>query len=309
MGWKSSKALKCSVSDKKDGTEKLHRLKLSFPKFKEGIWVTKWVQDCEHYFEVAGIGEEQKVSIAGIQLEGVAREWYQAYAVGRSYIDWNDFSIQFSTRFGVPEHKLLYDKCQQLKKPQSFLMTTEKEKIEDYQESPKYDKYPEEDSGVFDGEPQLTDVGIRSKAHEWPKLLEELPDVEPIYDAAPIYDEDLRDTQTDPHEQELILAALQGNSSAFSKPLEFDGEVEGKPVLSLIDGDSSLSLIQKDLCEELELDTTAEPVVTLSPPNGNQICSQGQSTIITGQRTGVELSTTMAHLVQWGTRKIILGVD
>ena len=78
-----------------------------------------------------------------MHLKGVARRWYQVYAIGRSYVDWNDFSIHFSTRFGALEQKLLYENFKQLKEPQS-LMKTEKEEIEDYQEHPRYDEVPVE---------------------------------------------------------------------------------------------------------------------------------------------------------------------
>ena len=46
FGGKSSKTVKRTVSDKTDGTETLYYLKLNFPKLKEGIGVTEWLQEC-----------------------------------------------------------------------------------------------------------------------------------------------------------------------------------------------------------------------------------------------------------------------
>lgn len=69
----------------------------------------------EQYFEIFGVGDSKKVVVAGMHLEGVAKRWYQVYAVGKKQLEWTDFTLHFSARFGVIEQELLYDKFKQLK--------------------------------------------------------------------------------------------------------------------------------------------------------------------------------------------------
>lgn len=100
---------------RKCSSNTLHHLKINFPKFTEESGVSEWLEDCEQYFEIFGVGEPKKVVVAGMQLEGVARRWFQVYTFGKRQLDWSDFTLHFSARFGVMEQELLYDKFKQLK--------------------------------------------------------------------------------------------------------------------------------------------------------------------------------------------------
>lgn len=96
------------------GQLELQHLKLLFPKFTEGIGVTKWLQDCEQYFSVYGVGESKKVVVVGMHLQGTSRKWFQIYTVGKNSMEWLEFCKQFTARFGSWEQELLYNNFNKL---------------------------------------------------------------------------------------------------------------------------------------------------------------------------------------------------
>lgn len=98
-------------SSKEVEPEPLHHLRLSFPKFVEG---SEWLQDCEQYFSVFKVGENKKVAIAGMHMQGTARKWFQVYSEGNNNFVWSEFCKQFIARFGDWEQELLYDNFKQL---------------------------------------------------------------------------------------------------------------------------------------------------------------------------------------------------
>lgn len=63
--------------------DSLKHLKLSYPRYEKDKIVEDWIQDCELYFEIYGVPENKKVTIAGMHLEGVYKSWYQTVAMGR----------------------------------------------------------------------------------------------------------------------------------------------------------------------------------------------------------------------------------
>lgn len=95
--------------------ESLKHLKLNFPRFAEGKGVADWIEDCELYFEIYGIQNNKKVVIAGMHLEGLAKSWYQMYALEKLELNWQDFCNQFTARFGVKENELLIERFKNLK--------------------------------------------------------------------------------------------------------------------------------------------------------------------------------------------------
>lgn len=75
----------------------------------------KWVEDCEQYFKVFGIGDQKKVAIAGMHLGGIAKSWYQVFVTGGAQVNWREFTAHFVARFGLLEQELLHDKFKRLK--------------------------------------------------------------------------------------------------------------------------------------------------------------------------------------------------
>lgn len=73
FGRKSFEKCKFSKSYREIPAENLNHLKLSFPRFIEGVQAIDWLQDCEMYFEIFKVTELKKTAIAGMHLEGVAR--------------------------------------------------------------------------------------------------------------------------------------------------------------------------------------------------------------------------------------------
>ena len=51
---------------------------------KEKTRVGGWVYICNSFFNLNGIGEAERVSIASIHLEGQALEWFQGYKASES---------------------------------------------------------------------------------------------------------------------------------------------------------------------------------------------------------------------------------
>lgn len=45
----------------------------------------------------------------------MARSWYHGYSVGKLQVEWSDFCVQFTARFGALEEELLYDSFKQLR--------------------------------------------------------------------------------------------------------------------------------------------------------------------------------------------------
>lgn len=88
---------------------------MTFPRFEEGKAVEDWIHDCNQYFEIFDVTESKKVAIAGMHLEGVAKSWYQVYAIDNSLSDWSLFSKQAIARFSMMEHELLFEHFKQLK--------------------------------------------------------------------------------------------------------------------------------------------------------------------------------------------------
>lgn len=76
--------------------------------------MSEWIQDCEQYFTVFQVGEDKKVAIAGIHLQGTARKWFQIYTVGDNSMRWSEFCKKLEARFGIREQELLYDNFKQL---------------------------------------------------------------------------------------------------------------------------------------------------------------------------------------------------
>lgn len=99
-------------SIKKDSVQ---HLKLRFPKYDEKSGANVWLQDCEQYFEIFKVGKNKRVAIAGMHLEGSARNWFQVYTTGRNDGQWEDFCGQFNARFGAWDQELLHDNFKNLK--------------------------------------------------------------------------------------------------------------------------------------------------------------------------------------------------
>ena len=98
----------------------LQHLKLTFPKFSEGDDVEDWLQDCNQYFEVFGVIERKKVTVAGMHLEGTARSWYHIYSLHNSICEWKNFAEQFTQRFGKGKQEWLVERFKQLKQTKSM---------------------------------------------------------------------------------------------------------------------------------------------------------------------------------------------
>ncbi|XP_017241605.1 uncharacterized protein LOC135152094 [Daucus carota subsp. sativus] len=98
----------------------LQHLKLTFPKFSEGDDVEDWLQDCNQYFEVFGVNERKKVTVAGMHLEGTARSWYHIYSLHNSICEWKNFAEQFTQRFGKGKQEWLVERFKKLKQTKSM---------------------------------------------------------------------------------------------------------------------------------------------------------------------------------------------
>lgn len=153
------------ANDNKDTFECMQHLKLNFPRFVEETGATEWIQDCEHYFALYGVGESKKVAVAGMHLQGIARRWFQTYTIGGNKMEWTTFCKQFISRFGTREQETLYDNFKHLKQT-----TT----IELYFD--QFEKYQEQLKGRM---PDLTEEyfvecfvgGLQDKIKETLKLL------------------------------------------------------------------------------------------------------------------------------------------
>lgn len=144
-----------TICNQEEVPKSLHHLRLSIPKFIEGSGVAKWIHECEQYFSMFKVGDNKKVAIAGMHLEGTARKWFQVYTVDENSFVWSEFCKQFTAIFGEWEQEL-YDN---FKQPQH-------DTTEELKESPNIQKKME----VF-----------RDLAH----AAEETYTGEPIYDEEP----------------------------------------------------------------------------------------------------------------------------
>lgn len=106
-----------SAEDLKVQREKeqsLYHLKLQFTKFVEGSEVTEWLLDCEQYFSIYKIGESKKTTIAGMHLSGNAKNWFQVYCIGKKALYWQDFKLEFTSRFSTRKQELVHDDFKKL---------------------------------------------------------------------------------------------------------------------------------------------------------------------------------------------------
>lgn len=150
-----------------------------------------------------------------------------------------------------------------------------------------------------------------SKGHECKKpqifLIIADEDIPGEYEGEPKFDEAPGEDAVDWQEQKIILAAL-GMESQDCKLLTFSGLVQGKSVPILIDGESSMNLVQTQLCEELGLVTQQQEAVNIHLPNGAVITSHLTCPELSWSWNGVEFSTPayVADLKDW---QVILGVE
>lgn len=73
--------------------------KVEFPHF-DGDNPRAWIRKCNRYFQVIStIGEDQKVPLASVHLEGRAELWYQGYIEGREAPSWQEFVLAVFERF------------------------------------------------------------------------------------------------------------------------------------------------------------------------------------------------------------------
>ncbi|XP_026409868.1 uncharacterized protein LOC113304966 [Papaver somniferum] len=74
---------------------------LEFPRF-DGENPHGWVQKSGRYFQIHGIEEHQKVSVASIYLEGKADKWFLNFQIGKPFLSWKEISEGVCARFENP---------------------------------------------------------------------------------------------------------------------------------------------------------------------------------------------------------------
>ena len=207
--------------------ESLQHLKLNFPKFTEGLGVVEWLQDCEHYFSVYGVDDSKRVAVAGMNLQGTARKWFQVYIVGENSMEWLEFCKQFTARFASKQEPLdlhftqFEEYTDQLKETRPLFRITREEEMSSPENS---EPSPEEKSEIISAisEYQIGDsvhhLELRPPKFEGARVFESSRDwehlvvVEPIYNDDPIYDEDPMEGEECWPEFELILGVLGGDN-------------------------------------------------------------------------------------------------
>lgn len=115
FGQKSNTSQGKFDGDRTGRKEILHHLKLSFPKFTTNSGVKEWIEDCEQYFDIFSIPTHKRSVIAGMHLEGVAKNWYSVFTAERKQVDWKEFCTQFVARFGALEEDCLFDSFKQIR--------------------------------------------------------------------------------------------------------------------------------------------------------------------------------------------------
>lgn len=75
--------------------------KVEFPKFW-GDDLKSWLYKCEQFFMLDNVGDEARVKLAAIHLEGKALQWHQAYLRQRENAipTWTEYVAELNGRFG-----------------------------------------------------------------------------------------------------------------------------------------------------------------------------------------------------------------
>ncbi|KAL8123831.1 hypothetical protein AgCh_011723 [Apium graveolens] len=112
---KETEVLKENFND----SQSLKHLKLSFPVYKEGSDSMEWLRNCEEYFSIYDVPDRRRAVIAAMHLSGVPRSWYKSFMIGKTGINWLEFSEAFTSRFGELDTDLVFEKFKKLQQTKS----------------------------------------------------------------------------------------------------------------------------------------------------------------------------------------------
>lgn len=127
------------------------------------------------------------------------------------------------------------------------------------------------------------------------------------YIEEPKYDEIPGENKDDWKDQELLLAALGLPASKQLKPLQFDGSYKDQALKVLVDGGSSLNLINALSFKEGDMKIETRESVQIRLPNGAVLTSSRLCTEFTWKWEDTEF-TTEAWLVDLLDWDVILGI-
>ncbi|XP_021773518.1 uncharacterized protein LOC110737466 [Chenopodium quinoa] len=94
------KTLDTSEPGQKNYSQYSSRLtKINFPKF-DGDDLKSWLYKCNQFFDLDGISDENKISLAVIHLEGRALLWHQNFMKNTPQCSWTEYVAGITARFG-----------------------------------------------------------------------------------------------------------------------------------------------------------------------------------------------------------------
>lgn len=83
-----------------------------------------WVAHCEQYFEIYGILDKNKVSLASYHLEDEALLWFQLHKKENMLITWEDFKQEIFLDMEIQNLRIILRSCPNFGNLQQFRNTT-----------------------------------------------------------------------------------------------------------------------------------------------------------------------------------------
>jgi hypothetical protein len=93
--------------------------KLHFPKNLEGDPVV-WLDQCREYFTIYHVPESIWVSMASLNLEGIASHWWKSYKLRNKIGGWQEFEGAVTDKFGATTYPKALRRLMSLKQTKSL---------------------------------------------------------------------------------------------------------------------------------------------------------------------------------------------